>query len=177
MDTPLADAFRFCPRCGCAVESPGQDPLDCRSCGFRFHFGPVAGVVAIIPDERGRVLLLRRARDPGKGRYGLPGGFVDSGESVDEALAREIQEEVGLTLTAARYLGSFENPYPYRGVIVPVVDVVFECEVASLQRLTIDPDEVAGFDFLFPDGHVLDQMAFHSNRKGLQLFRQRRSAG
>jgi ADP-ribose pyrophosphatase len=176
MDIPLAEAFRFCPRCGQEVDAPGQNPLACEACGFRHHFTPVAGVVAIIADERGRVLLLRRARDPGKGLYGLPGGFVDPGESVDETLAREVHEEVGLTVRRTSYVGSFANPYHYRGVIVPVVDVVFSCEVADLDRLRIDEEEVAGFEFAHPDASMLAQMAFESNRLGLALYLRTRHA-
>lgn len=177
MDVSLSEAFRFCPRCGTQAPLPGRDPLECAACGFRFHFTPVTGAVAIIPDQRGRVLVLRRARDPGKGLYGLPGGFVDPGESIEEALRREVQEEVGLTLTHLCYLGSFPNRYHYRGVIVPVTDVVFVCQAADLRPQRVDSDEVAGFAFRHPGHEVLSQMAFDSNRRGLERYLERRPSG
>jgi len=54
---------------------------------------PRLGVASVVLDERGRVLLVRRLNDPGKGRWGLPGGLVELGESLAAALQRELQEE------------------------------------------------------------------------------------
>ena len=170
MSIPLAEAFRFCPRCGAAVENVGGNPLQCGQCAFAYYFTPVTGVVGIIAAEDGRVLLLQRARDPGRGLWGLPGGFVDPGESADEALIREVREEVGLTAVQLNYLGSFANRYDYRGVVIPVTDVIYTCTVESHAPLRVEPEEIQEAVWLHPGEAELSRMAFTSNRRALELY-------
>jgi 8-oxo-dGTP diphosphatase len=68
-------------------------------------------VGAVIKDERGRLLLIRRGHDPGAGLWSLPGGRVEPGETDAEALVREMREETGLVVQAGRLLGSVRRPY------------------------------------------------------------------
>ncbi len=93
---PIASAYKFCPHCGSSNPQPGDVPFKCSNCGFACFFGPVAAVGGLIVNDDDELLLVRRARDPGKGKWGLPGGFVDSDETAEEALVREIREETNL---------------------------------------------------------------------------------
>ncbi len=68
-------------------------------------------VGAVIKDERGRLLLIKRGHDPGAGLWSLPGGRVEPGETDAEALVREMREETGLVVQAGRLLGSVRRPY------------------------------------------------------------------
>jgi len=68
-------------------------------------------VGAVIKDERGRLLLIKRGHDPGAGLWSLPGGRVEPGETDAEALVREMREETGLAVRAGRLLGSVRRPY------------------------------------------------------------------
>ena len=172
----LAEAFQFCPRCGVAVEQPGRNPLRCTECEFTFFFSPNIGVVCIIANPAGEVVLFERARDPGKGLFGLPGGFVDPGESAEDAAIREVREEAALDVVALRYLGSFPNEYAYRGVTIPVTDMIYECDVASFDGLRLQPGEIAGIHLCRPGPEELGRMAFESNRQGLELFLNSRSS-
>ncbi len=81
--------FKFCPNC--ATENPdlGAVPFHCSECGYAQFFGPVAAVGGLIGNDQNQLLLVRRVRNPGKGKWGLPGGFVDRDESIEQALARE----------------------------------------------------------------------------------------
>ncbi len=174
MSVPVAEAFCFCPRCGAQRESPGGNPFSCVQCGFTHYFGPVTAVGGIVCDGDGDVLFLQRKKDPGKGKLGIPGGFVDAGETVEEALRREAIEELNLHVVRTEYLVSFPNEYIFQGVALPVTDVFFECEVDSFDDMRAQEAEVDGWHFCHPDESTLDEMAFPSNRKAVEEFLRRR---
>lgn len=131
-------------------------------------FGPVAAVGGLIVNEHGELLFIRRAREPGKGKWGLPGGFVDPGESAEVAVEREIREEIGLTITRMTYLFSSPNRYDYRGVIAPVIDFFYLCSANSDVKLTIAEDEIDHYEWATPTPQHLENMAFQSNRLAIE---------
>src|SRR5919107_1649403 len=90
---PALEGARFCPRCGRAADVEYPRFISCPHCGYGAYYNPkpVAAAIPTTPD--GRIILLRRAFDPGKDLWTFPGGFVDLGESVEEAARREGQEE------------------------------------------------------------------------------------
>ena len=138
--------LKFCPRCGGVHFEPhGSKANKCRDCGFVFFFNAAAAVAVILRNE-GKVLLTKRAFDPGKGTLDLPGGFVDPLESAEHAVDREIEEELNLKITEKKYCGSFPNTYVYGGVLYYTCDLVFECSVASFEHITAT-DDVSGFEF------------------------------
>ncbi|MBC8138141.1 MAG: NUDIX domain-containing protein [Fibrella sp.] len=166
-------AIKYCPRCGSdAFPEKSHHFFRCDCCDFHFYINYSPAVVGIVPDDAGKVLLIRRARDPGKGKFSVPGGFVDADETVEAALARELREEVNLELVSSEYLGSFPNPYAYKGVVFPVVDLIFVCAVRSLETLILS-DEVDGHAFLQPDSIDLGEVAFPSIRFALEQFQQK----
>jgi ADP-ribose pyrophosphatase YjhB (NUDIX family) len=67
-------------------------------------------VGAIIKDHAGRLLLIKRGHDPGKGLWSIPGGRIEDGEADEEALVREVREETGLVVTAGPLIGSVRRP-------------------------------------------------------------------
>jgi NAD+ diphosphatase len=171
---PIRKAWMYCPHCGSEASRPGKHPFVCASCGFTHFFGPVSAVGAIATDPSGQVLLLIRAKDPGKGMYGLPGGFIDPGETAERALRREVLEEVQLEVTSCRYLVSFPNEYNYRGFLLPVTDMFFVVEVKSFETIHAADGEIAGWQFCHPGKHELKQMAFESNRRAMKVFLKER---
>ncbi len=173
MKQSIAQAFRFCPRCGTESLTIGEAPFRCEQCDFTFFFGPVSAVGGLVPDADGRLLLLRRGRDPGKGKFGLPGGFVDAGESAEEALRREIEEEVGLQIADCELLVTFPNQYTYKGFTAPVLDLFYVCQLASPTEPSPDEDEVQSAAWRDCDDEILAHMAFESNRLAIELFHRR----
>lgn len=110
------DDWRFCPRCGEAIEKV-EDRAECRACGYVGYANPVPAAEAVCFDEHGRVLLGRRAVDPGVGLWDLPGGFLHENEHPLDALRREIREETSLELDAVDFLGFWLEPYDGRIVL------------------------------------------------------------
>lgn len=164
--------FTHCARCGQpGLERPEATAYHCPACGFFYHVNPAVGVGAILLDAAGQVLLLRRANEPDKGKLGLPGGFVDAGESVEEALRREIREETGLTADHFEYLGSWPNRYPFRGVIYNVVDLFFVGRIASFAA-AIARQEVDGICIQPLNEVQLDDIAFPSVRAAIDHYRK-----
>jgi len=168
--TPIANVFHHCPRCGVAHSNVGQNPFRCSDCEFVMYFSPAAAVGAIIRDAQNNILFLVRGKDPGKGKLGLPGGFADAGETLEASLRREVLEETSLVVEDIRYLCSFPNQYAYRGVMVEVLDSFFVCSVESFDSLTAQAGEVEGFRFEEPTQSTLQELAFKSNRKAIELF-------
>ena len=127
MSVPLIDAliFKFCPSCGSGDPAFLEGKrLHCESCGFEY-FHNVATAAGLILDAGGKVVLMERAREPRRGRLGLPGGFVDPGERAEDAALRECQEEIGWAPPSLAFLGSFPNSYRYAGVAYNTCDLFF----------------------------------------------------
>ncbi len=97
---------KFCPRCGTAVgmaERFGRQREVCPACGW-IHFADPKVAAAILLEENGRVLLVRRVNEPYRGMWTLPAGFVDADEDPARAAERECLEETGLRVRATRVL-------------------------------------------------------------------------
>jgi ADP-ribose pyrophosphatase len=167
-----AELFRFCPRC--AVRRPtdnaGKIPYRCAGCGLAYYFNPTGAAAAWVKDPDGRILLTRRERDPAKGLFGIPGGFVEIGETAEEGLRREVREEVGLEITEIAFLTSCPNLYLYREVTYPVLDLVFTAN--AIAPTDASPlDGVSGVEWRHPDHIDLEELAFPSMKESIKLLR------
>lgn len=169
---PIERAFTFCPNCGTS-RPDHSSPFRCEKCEYANYFGPVMAVGALVENTDGQLLLVRRARDPGKGKWGLPGGFVDQGESAEQATAREILEETGLVIRSFDYMYSAPNWYDYQGFISPVVDLFFRCTVETNDGIQLAEDELEHAEWAIPADSHLDNMAFESNREALEFWLDR----
>ena len=170
----ISEAYRFCPACGAKrLNTVPARPFRCASCGHTTFFGPVTAVGAIITNAFGHVLLIVRAREPGLGKLGLPGGFVDPNECAEEAARREIEEELGISVGQMTFLMTAPNSYSYRGVVLPVLDIFFVASFQADQDISQDTTEVSAWMWTEITDAVLDRMAFLSNRQALEHFREK----
>jgi 8-oxo-dGTP diphosphatase len=90
--------------------------VHCPNCGLAVYANPAPTASALVLDEEGKVLLARRAQDPGAGLWDLLGGFVDEGEKPIAALTRELEEETGLEITPGEFLGGYPDRYGDEGI-------------------------------------------------------------
>jgi ADP-ribose pyrophosphatase len=141
----------------------------CESCGFVFYMNASAAVAAFIVNNSGDLLVCRRGKNPEIGTLDLPGGFIDNNETAEEAICREISEELNAKVNSAKYLYSLPNIYEYSNLTIPTLDMFFSCELESTSDLK-PADDVA--DCFFVSLSELDPELFglKSIKKAVALF-------
>lgn len=169
--------FKFCPVCGSVhFDVNNNASKRCRGCGFTYYFNPRAATVAFIRNDRNELLVAVRAKEPAKGTLDLPGGFVDSFETGEEAVMREVLEETGLQVTSVRYLFSLPNIYPYSGMDIHTLDLFFECHISGLNNLKA-MDDVADLRWIPLCELNPIQFGLNSIRKGIQIYLEKELNG
>lgn len=176
MPHPL-DLFHFCPRCGSShFEVFDARAKRCADCGFTYYHNASASAVGVITDERGRVLLVRRRFDPGRGRLGFPGGFAEIGETLEACCRRELHEELGIEATVGPFLFSVPNDYLYSGFVVNTLDAYFRCTVPA--GTVFSPGDDAA-EVVWTDLHTVRpaDIGLHAARVGVVRLREMQDAG
>ena len=119
------------------IENHGNRKWICPDCGFDLYCNVATAVGVVIRDRYNNVLFEVRAKNPRKGFIALPGGFVDFGESAEEAVIRECREEIGAEVSEVKYLCSAPNIYEYKNIEYKTCDIFFTTELPP-QFETID---------------------------------------
>ena len=172
------DKFKYCPVCGSAHFNENDfKSKRCADCGFTYYFNSAAATVAIIENERGELLVCRRACEPAKGTLDLIGGFADPGDTSEAAITREIQEETGVDINALRlnghdrltYLFSMPNTYHYSNFLIHTTDAFFHVLIPSTTPLEAH-DDVAEIFWLRREDIHLDQFGLDSVREGFRRW-------
>lgn len=163
--------YSFCPMCGGDLERRSLKPTEpdrlvCVRCGFVFYQDPKVAVGAVIRDDAHRLVLVRRAIDPGYGKWVFPGGYVDRGEEVRAAAVREAREEAGLDIQ----LDHLINVYSYGGP-APVIIVYAATILGGL--LAVD-DEGLEARLFAPEAIPWEELAFRSTRDALREYLETR---
>lgn len=176
MNMDILRHFEHCPKCTRPMPSPPPAPnyIECPDCSFRCYFNPGSAVACFLTRTDGKVLFIRRAKDPARGRLAPPGGFVDAWETAEHAVAREVREEVGLQIGPPEFLCSQANAYPYRGITYTVLDLFFTAPVLSENGI-VDVDEVQSVLWLDPLSVEPEAMAFESMTAALKVLQSRLS--
>ena len=167
----MADrAYRYCPLCSTHLEArTHMDQLrpTCPACGFIYFRDPKVAVIAFVTCAEG-LLLIRRGINPAKGKWALPGGYVDAHELPVPALHRELQEEVGLAIAVHDLLDIFPMQGPSQSNQGFVM--VFGAQpVDAAQRLVVGDDAVEAAWFARTE--IPDDLAFASTRVMIERWR------
>jgi 8-oxo-dGTP diphosphatase len=162
-------SFRFCPRCSAPLarrllKATEPERLVCTGapCGFIFYLDPKIAVGTIITLASGRLVLCRRAIDPGYGKWVFPGGYVDRGETLTAAAVREAREECGLDIR----LDGLVNIYSYEGR-TPVIVVYAATALAG--SLAHDDEQLEAAEFT-RESIPWTELAFRSTEEGLRDY-------
>jgi len=161
--------FTFCPHCGKRplAEFDGN-AMRCEQCGY-VYFHNCASCVAAIISVRGGIVLTVRKAAPKKGTLDLPGGFCNYGESLENAIAREVKEEINLDIADIAYFGSFPNTYRYKSVTYFTTDTVFTCTTPDFSAAASN-DEIADIRVEKPGTVDLAAVGFPSTRAALARY-------
>jgi NAD+ diphosphatase len=150
-----------CPKCGSlSFDFDGEKLYSCKQCGYQFFFNAASAVGALIV-KNGKLLTGVRTNDPGKGMLDLPGGFVDPGESLEQALERELQEELSIRPVSMKYFSSGSNYYLYESVEYITCDVFFICEIDSFKSMKAS-DDISEYKWVTLKDINLHEFAFES---------------
>jgi ADP-ribose pyrophosphatase YjhB (NUDIX family) len=145
---------------------PARLVCDDGACAFVFYLNPKIAACTISA-VRGRIVLARRAIEPERGKWVIPGGFVDRGETLEAAAARETREEVQLDVEIGGIVGVYS--YPGNEVVV----IVFEATVVGGEVCV--GDECLEARTFAPDEIPWDDLAFESTRRALSTYLGRAS--
>ncbi len=134
--------------CG-AKTTQQNNKYTCTLCSKTFYENPKAAVVVMLyTPVKKQLILTRRAHEPEVGKLDFIGGFLDVGETFEQAAYREMQEESGLTaadIGELQYVTSIYNGYVWEGNVLPTTSVCFVAELVDDAQL-VAADDVSSFE-------------------------------
>ncbi len=149
--------IRHCVRCGASlnrVQKFGKERPVCKNCGWVYFPDPKVAVVVLVK-KNDKLLLVRRANDPQRGKWTLPGGFMDAGEDPQDAAKRECLEETGLQIKIDKLLDLVARPVDSIGA-----HLIIYYAAQILGGSLAAGDDADAVDFFRPD--QLPELAFES---------------
>ncbi|MBN2652951.1 MAG: NUDIX domain-containing protein [Spirochaetales bacterium] len=166
----MKNNFKYCPNCGSNNFKIENNRFECENCRFVL-FNNTAAAVAVFIKFEDKFIITKRGRNPQKGMLDLPGGFVDPGESAEEAVAREIYEELGIEIKNTRYLFSYPNKYPYKNVLYNTCDMFFYGEALEIPA-KIQREEIEGIILMNIDEIKIEDIGFNSIKNAVSKFKK-----
>jgi ADP-ribose pyrophosphatase YjhB (NUDIX family) len=163
----ILDGWRLCPRCAHELAPRGRGHLHCPGCGSTYWANSAPAVQGLLVRD-GRLLVGRRGIEPGRGRWDLPGGFLEEGEAPLDGLRREFLEETGIAVEPVEWLGAFVDPYGE----VFVLGLTWIVQGEGEPRAN---DDIEGLTWMAPD-ELPAEMAFPSQSLVVRLWAERQTS-
>jgi NAD+ diphosphatase len=170
--------MKYCEQCATELVKEAEAKYHCPGCGSDFYINPRGACAVFLLDTEGKLVLAKRAHEPHVGKLDPIGGFLDIGESFEEAMYRELKEESGLNphdISELEYLGSAYDPYPWQNRITPVASVYFLAKLKDGAVYKAN-DDVADIVHVAIDQIGKDDVAWRGMWLMLEKFRQKFAA-
>lgn len=164
--------FKYCPNCKSAnFTFPSNVKFHCNDCDFTYYHN-IAAAVALIFTFEDKILFTVRNVDPDKGKLDLPGGFIDPNENAEEAVCREINEEMGISILPSnlKYITTSPNKYLYKNVPYRTMDIFYECELKSDVVNVAALDEISQLIWVKRSEIDLEKIGFVSIKEVIANF-------
>jgi NAD+ diphosphatase len=157
---------RFCLACGAGLRrrlESGRTRFVCGRCGFTYYGNPIPAAGAVLL-KGGSVLLGRRAAPPHAGTWDVPGGFLEAGETAEQAVRRELREELGVRAGRLDLVGLYADRYGEGGM--PVLAIIYRGTLGNVR--IVAADDVAEVRWFPLQRLPFRQIAFRSIRAALR---------
>lgn len=167
MESNSTSFFKYCPNCSSQnVSYVNNFKLHCDDCDFVLYHN-IAAAVAVVFTFEDKILFTVRNVNPDKGKLDLPGGFIDPNETAEEAVCREIKEELGLAISAdnLKYITTAPNNYLYKNVPYRTMDIFYEYNLEEDTIWVNAKDEIEELIWIKRSEIDFDKIGFVSIRK------------
>ena len=169
----VLDGWRLCPRCGAELNRD-DERVECGACGFVAYANPAVAASALCLDDRGRLLLARRAREPYRALWDVPGGFLGEYEHPLDCLRRELREETGLEVEPGEFVGAWIDRYGPGDGDRGTLNLYWTARIVRGEaRAADDVSELRWFDLGDLPGP--EELAFRMIPEVLAAFREQQS--
>jgi NAD+ diphosphatase len=168
MNTYLNNNFKYCPKCKAELDLKSNF-ASCDQCDFTHYHNPAPSTTVLFHKDN-QVLLAKRAIDPMKGYWDIPGGFIDVGETAEASALREAKEETNLDAKVIKYLGSF--PDIYGDTLKPTIGFIFHLQAIDndYSKMTAqdDVEELKWFSW----DELPQKFAFANVKTALEMLKE-----
>ena len=150
--------YRFCFLCGKNLQPKSSEVFICTGCGQEHYINPKPCNAIILVNKYDEILLVKRAIDPMKGSWDLPGGFTSPGETMEESVRRELLEELNIKVENVHYLSSFVGKYKFMNVNYDTLCFIYYSTIDNIRIEAMD--DVESFKFFNKKEIPFNEIAF-----------------
>ena len=167
------DIYKYCLRCGGGLKKLDEITFQCEKCKNKMFVNPEPVASVILEKGEDQILLAKRAIEPAKDTWDVPGGFIKPGETAEQAGVREIKEELGITINIIDTIGTVApQDYTYQGIDNPHLVVVLRTRLQGNE--TIKPsDDVSEYKFIDKESALRENIQLDGTKMALELYLKR----